>query len=177
MRGYRIATNLTVGKIYFIESDSGNQDWITNNAGDPDAIDLDNFTEGTDYVTINIPRGFTRNSFTGAIVTPTGAGKSFDERNAARFYRVLQRGIQTTLTNANLIDKFVMSDRHTSGASATFKRYYLIVYFGTNSHLEFTDGSDARKSYCKGIIINMATIWLDSDSLNFLVRINWNSVW
>ena len=106
----------------------GNQDWITNNAGDPDAIDLDNFTLGTDYVEINIPRGFTRNSFIGALVTPSGAGRSFDERNATRFYRVLQRGIQTTLTNANLIDKFAMSDRHTSGASATFKRYYLIVY-------------------------------------------------
>lgn len=172
-----MATALTVGKFYLIESDAGNQDWITNNAGDPDAIDLDNFTLGTDYVEINIPKGFTRAGFTGAVVTPSGGGRSYDERSATRFYRALQRGFQTTLANANLIDKFVMSDRHTSGASATFKRYYLIVYFGTNLHVEFTDGSDNRKSYCKGIVISISTLWLESDNLNFIVRINWESVW
>ena len=172
-----MATALTFGRIYFIESDAGNQDWITNNAGDPDAIDLDNFTEGLDYVSILLPRGFTRSSFTGPIVTPSGGGKSFDQRNATRFYKLLQRGFTSTLANANLIDKFAMSDRHTSGASAIFKRYYAIIYFGTNSHLEFTDGNDNRKSYCRGIILTVITQWLASDSLDFLVRINWDSVW
>ena len=172
-----MATTLTVGKIYFIESEAAQQDWITNNAGDPDAIDLDQFTEGTHYVSVEIPTGFTRNSFTGAIVTPSGAGKSYDERNATRFYKTLQRGIQSTLANANLVDKFVMDDRHTSGASATFKRYYMIVYFGTNSHLEFTDGSNNRKSYCKGIILSVATQWVESENLVFTLRINWESVW
>lgn len=70
-----------------------------------------------------------------------------------------------------------MSDRHTSGAIAVFKRYYMIAYFGTNAHLEFTDSDDARKSYCKGIILTVATVWIDSDNLNFIVRINWDSVW
>ena len=51
-----MATNLTEGTIYFIESESTNQDWITNNAGDPDAIDLDNFTNGLDYVSLPIPK-------------------------------------------------------------------------------------------------------------------------
>ena len=130
-----------------------------------------------DYVSVNIPRGFTRNSFTGAVVTPSGAGKSFDQRNATRFYKLLQGGFQTSLANANLIDKFAMSNRHTSGATAVFKRYYAIVYFGTNNHLEFTDGNDNRKSYCRGIIIRVATQWVSDDTLNFIVRINWDSVW
>ena len=60
-------------------------------------------------------------------MTPSGAGKSYDERNAARFYSFMERGVMTTLAKANLVDKFIMSDRHTSGASATFKRYYLIL--------------------------------------------------
>lgn len=171
-----MATALTIGKFYFIESDAGNQDWITNNSGDPDAIDLDNFTEGTDYVEFNIPRGFTKTSFTGALVTPMGGGKSFDLRFAARFYRVLAIGIQTSLANVNLVDKFIMSDEHVTGGSS-FKRYYLIVYFGTNSHLEFTDASDNRKSYCKGIILSAPAIWVDSDSSNFNLKINWQSVW
>ena len=172
-----MATNLTPGRFYIIESDAGNQDWILNNSGDPDLIDLDNFTEGLDYITIPFPLGLTKNSFTGAKVTPSGAGKSFDLRNAKRFYKILQRGFQTSLANANLIDKFAMSDRHTSGASAVFKRYYSIAYFGINSHWEFTDGDDNRKSYCKGIIINVVTQWLESDSKKFIVRINWDSVW
>ena len=58
-----MATALTAGKFYIIESDSGNQDWITNNSGDPDLIDLDNFTEGIDYIELNIPRGLTVTSF------------------------------------------------------------------------------------------------------------------
>ena len=168
---------LTPGKFYFIESESGQQDWITDNSGDPDNIVIGNFTEGTHYIELNIPRGFSRTSFTGIIVTPSGAGKSFDLRNARRFYGVLNRGIQTSLANANLIDKFVMSDRHTSGASATFKRYYLIVYFGTDLHLKFTDSNDTPQSYCRGVIKNAITQWVDSDNLIFIVRINWDSVW
>lgn len=175
-----MVTRLTAGKFYFIEAiddGAGDNNWITTGGGDPDTIDLDHWTEGLDYVSIDIPRGFTRSSFTGAIVTPTGAGKQFDQRNATRFYKTLQRGIQTTLTNANLIDKFVMSDRHTSGASAVFKRYFMVVYFGTNNHLEFTDSGNNRKSYCRGIIISVATTWIESTPLNFILRINWDSVW
>ena len=172
-----MATALTTGKLYFIESDAGNQDWITNNSGDPDLIDLDNFTNGLDYIVLDIPKGFTRSSFTGAIVTPTGAGKSYDDRIALRFYKLLQRGVPTTLANANLTDKFAMSDRHTSGAVPPFKRYYMIAYFGTNSHLEFTDSNDNRKSYCKGIILQVSTVWMGEKPNNFLVRINWDSVW
>ena len=70
-----------------------------------------------------------------------------------------------------------MSDRHTSGASAVFKRYYAIAYFGVNAHLEFTDPNDNRKSYCKGIIISVSTQWLASESLRFMVIIDWDSVW
>ena len=168
---------LTPGKFYFIESEAAQQDWITDNSGDPDNIVIGNFTEGTHFVALDIPRGFSRTSFTGAVVTPSGAGKSFDQRSARRFYKALNRGIQTTLANANLIDKFVMSDRHTSGASATFKRYYLIVYFGTNLQLKFTDADDTPQLYCRGIILSVITSWLDNDNLNFRLIINWDSVW
>ena len=128
-------------------------------------------------MSLKLPKGFSRNGFTGAIVTPTGGGRSFDKREATRFYKTLKRGIVSTLAEANLFDKFIMSDRHTSGASAIFNRYYLIAYFGTNAHFEFTDGNDNRKSYCKGIVISVVTQWLESNSLQFLVRINWDSVW
>ena len=171
-----MATALTAGRVYFIESDAGNQDWITA-GGDPDVIDLDNFTEGVDYVEINMPEGFAVTGDTGAIVTPSGAGKSYDQRSARRFYKALQRGIATSIANSNLVDKFAMSDRHTSGASATFVRYFMICYLGVNSHLEFTDPNDNRKSYCRGIILNCVRQWFSRDPANILLRINWDSVW
>lgn len=90
---------------------------------------------------------------------------------------MLNRGIMTTLAKYNLVDKFVMSDRHTSGAGAVFKRYYLIVYFGVNLHIEFTDEDDNRKSYCKGVVIVLTGEWSEGDSLIFKMRIQWDSVW
>lgn len=173
-----MATSLTAGKIYFIEAagDLGAQtDWIAA-GGDPDTIDLDQFTEGLRYFEINIPEGFTRNSFSGAVITPSGSGTSFDLRDESRFYRALMLGVQTSLANANLVDKFVMSKRHTAG-DGTFVRYFMVVYFGTNNHLEFTDHLDTRRSYCKGIIMSASIQWFHRDNLNFILRINWESVW
>lgn len=69
-----------------------------------------------------------------------------------------------------------MSARHTSGTSV-FARYFLIVYFGTNSHLEFTDEGDTRRSYCKGIVLSAVGQWFSRDPQNIIVRINWDSVW
>lgn len=114
---------------------------------------------------------------TGAIVTPSGSGKSYIIKNEVRFYRAFDRGIQTSLANFNLIDKFVMSPQHTSGSDAIYIDYYMIVYFGTNLHVKFTDADGNQQSYCKGIIIAAIGRWFDTDSLNFQVRINWDSEW
>ena len=174
-----MATALTPGRFYLIEAagDLGAQtDWIVA-GGDPDTIDLDQFTEGLTYVEITIPEGFTRRSNTGIVVTPSGAGKSYDERNAARFYSAMERGVLTTLAKANLVDKFIMSDRHTSGSDPPFTRYYLIVYFGVNAHLEFTDSTDTRRGYCRGAVPVATTQWSDSHSLKFLMRLTWLSIW
>ncbi len=138
---------------------------------------MDNFTEGTDFTQINIPDGFTRSSFTGAKVTPSGAGRQFDYRIEARFYRALAQGVHATLAEANLVDKFFMSPRHTAGSGAVFERYYMIVYFGTNSHMSFTDADGNQQSYCKGIVApRMDTVWVNRTQ-NFLLKINWASVW
>lgn len=173
-----MATALTPGRFYFLESENGIEDWITDHGGDPDDIDLDQFTaEGIDWVAIEIPKGFSVQSFTGITVTASGAGGSYDERFGKRFYNALNQGIQTSLANANLIDKFAMSDRHTSGDSTVFKRYYMIIYFGTDNHVEFTDQNDNRKSYCKGVILKVGRQWLGAESLVFMVKIDWASVW
>lgn len=145
---------------------------------DPDTIDLDNFTEGLHYCQINIPEGFTKNSFTGAVITPSGSGTSFVLKDESRFYRTVVRGVQTSLANANLVDKFVMSVRHTTGVTANFKFYYLVGYFGTDSHLEFTDQGGTPRSYCKGMILSLIIRWVPrADAQNFMLRFNWESIW
>ena len=173
-----MVTALTPGYIYLIESDSvDNVDWITA-SGDPDNIDLSLFTgEGTDYCKIQIPKQWTSNAHTGIIVTDASGGSSFDFRSARRGYSVVLRGLQTSLANAALIDKFIMSDRHTVGASATFHRYHLIVYYGVNTHVKFTDSSSTQQSYCTGDVITFFLSWIQSESLIVGVNITFRSVW
>ena len=173
-----MAIALTVGRWYLIESDSAaNQDWITNNSGDPDLIDLTTFTEGLEFITVKIPRRFAVRGKTGAIVTPSGAGESYDKRKEARFYNILVQGILSTRTQYGLIDKFLMTSRHTSGTPGVFKRYYLIFYFGVNDHILFTDANSVQQSYCKGIVSDWEVVWVDARNQISVVRMNFWSVW
>ena len=170
-----MATAPTAGKLYFLESDS--DDWITDHAGDPDLIDLDLFTgEGTDWIQLEIPKGFTIGGFTGIVVVPGGAGSSFSFKYAARYYTTIVNATGLSLADTALIDKFVMSNRHTS--SSSYKDYYLVVYFGVNNHYKFTDASSTQKSYCKGAISpNYAAQWNETEHQTFNMNFKWASIW
>jgi len=175
-----MVTPLTAGKLYFIESDSGdNDDWITDHAGDPDDIDLSLFTEGTDYIELDIPIGFTVGGYTGIVVTPGGAGESFSFMYEARYYTAAVSATAISLAEVALIDKFIMSARHTS--STSYKDHYMIVYFGLNSSslcMEFVDGDGNQQAYCKGAITpNYIVKWDESSNLTFSLQFKWASVW
>ena len=180
-----MATALTPGYIYLIESEKGVDDWITDHSGDPDLIDLDNFSvgnnseEGKGYVKIQIPKNIQKAFNTGIRVSDMVGGKSYDIRWQKRFYQTMARGIETSIANADLIEEFIMSDRHTAGDSATFKRYYMIVYFGVNIHLKFTDASGNRQSYCRGVVLGGIMNWIDKGKadLTAIIQINFRSVW
>jgi hypothetical protein len=172
-----MATAPTAGYFYFVESTAGLEDWITDHAGDPDNIDLSLMTEGTHYCKLEMPMGFQKNFVTGVKVIDMVGGKSVDTRWQKRAYQVLANGIETSYSNANTIDKFVMSDRHTAGDTATFKRYYLVGYFGTNNHVLFTDASGTQQSYCKGIITNGSISWVGRAPQTAIVKLNFRSIW
>ena len=172
-----MATAPTAGYIYLIESDAtDNADWVTA-SGDPDNIDIELYTEGTEYCKIEMPEQFRQNFFTGIGVYDVGGGESFEMKYARRSYKVLAEGLPTTRSNGDKVANFVMLPRHTSGVSATFKEYYLIFYFGVNDHLPFIDASGNVKSYCKGRIINGSKIWDKSNPLLYTIKLNWRSVW
>jgi len=167
----------TPGYIYLIESNAvDNDDWITDHGGDPDLLDLTDYTEGTEYVKLEIPQNFQKAFNTGIRVSDMVGGKSYDIRWMKRFYQLLAKGIETSVANADLIEGFIMSNRHTAGDSATFVRYYLIVYFGVNTHLKFTDASGNRQSYCKGVVLG-GIINVIMANFYAIIQITFRSVW
>lgn len=173
-----MVTALTPGYIYFIESDgTDNDNWIADHGGDPDLLDLDQYTEGTDYCKIEIPKDVKVGFYTGHNVSDVGSGLSYDLRSAARGYKAYTRGLVTSRANAKLMDQFFMSNRHTSGASATYKTYYMVVYFGVNDHWPFIDHNNNQKSYCKGAVIGGDLNWRETESLTILTNLHWRSIW
>lgn len=174
-----MATTLTSGYIYFVESESvGGDDWINDHAGDPDAIDLDAMTEGTEYCKIELPKRWVKTFRTGITVTDAGGGTSFEHRASIRGYSLLSEGLKTSIANANLVEQFFMIDRHTSGSDAIFKGYYLVVKFATSSYAEFKDASaSAMKEYCPIRVISGSSTWDENSPQSMTIRLNTRSKW
>jgi hypothetical protein len=171
-----MATALTSGYIYFIESDAGdNQNWLH----DPENIDLDNFTEGTDYCKIEIPEQLRVRFGTGIEVTDSGGGTSYDFRSNRKGYVPVLRGLVTSRANLRYIDSFIMMDRHTSGSSATFVRIYMIIKFAANDYFPFVDADDTQREYCRGVIPKAGGeyVWTASSPHTITINLNWRSVW
>lgn len=182
-----MATALTDGKLYLIESDdTDNQDWIADNSGDPDAIDLDSFTIGTEFCVLDFVFKFDKRGVTGAVVPPSPGGAiTTDEKESARFYIVTVSAKASSKAQADQFDKFCMANRHVSGVPTTFKRYHMILYWTTNVHELFTDGGvsggvikENRVSYLTGIVSPDFIISLDEKeplirNVNFVFKSVW----
>lgn len=160
-----------MGYYYFIESEAVQQNWLHT----PANIDLDNFTEGTHYCEIEMPRDFQKRFSTGITITHLGSA-DFDIIWGNKFYNFTPYGLQTTIANAELVEKFFMSNRHTD--SSTFIDYYLVIKYNTTpTFVEFTDFSDNRRQYLKCIVTDGAIIWSESEKTVAYVRINTHSNW
>ena len=170
-----MGTDMVIGYIYILESDAvDNINWVPT----VDNIILGAlYTEGTEYIKLEIPQKYKIQFKTGITVTDSGAGSSFDRRSARRAYLMLANGIETSRANAALVRNFFMLDRHTSGSDAVFKRYYLVIKWGATDYEPFIDASSTSRDYCKGVVIDGETEWVEDESLKATVRLNWRSVW
>ena len=170
---------LTEGYIYFIESDAvSNQNWIViSTPPDPEDIVLTEFTEGTEYCKLQIPQRRKKKWVTGVTVTDSGGGTSFDFRTGAKGYDFLAEGIESSEANADLIEKFFMIDRHTSGLAATFKNHYMIVKKATDIYLTFIDDSDTPQKYVPIRSSGGEQSWSEDKPMNVIVRIFARSCW
>ena len=166
-----MATDMVIGYMYFVENTGA---WVHT----VDNINIAGFTgEGTDYVKLQIPEELKIGFDTGIKVDDAGGGEGFDFRTNRRFFEVLARGIETTRANAATVRNFFMLDRHCVSAAATFKRYYMVVKYGTTTYEPFVDHTSAVRDYCKGVVLNGDTMWRKDDYDRAIVRLNWHSVW
>lgn len=168
--------DLTPGHIYFIEKEAAQQDWGT----EPDDIVIGNFTEGTHYCKFSVPRSWNVVGHTGTLVSTIGGGIQYSLRQARRYYDGGATGLMTSIKNANLIDAFFMSKRHTSGKSSVFVPYYLICYHGLNSSdlcTMFTDHTGTQRAYCRLEAVKFQRGWVDTEILNVKCNISFLSVW
>lgn len=173
-----MATAPTPGYIYFVESESvGGDDWITDHGGNPALMDLSLMTEGTEFCKLEIPQRWRKQFTTGIVVTDAGGGTSFDLRSARRGYVMLAEGIETSITNADLVEKFFLIDRHTSGASATFKAYYMVIYISATVQVQFKDSTaSAMLYYCPVRAMGGEIVWTEDKPQTVVFRVNIRSV-
>lgn len=166
---------MVIGYIYFLESDAtDNVNWVPT----VDNIILATlYTEGTEYVKMQIPENFKVKFKTGIEVVDSGGGSSFDNRPNRRAYNMLANGVETSVANAARVMNFFMLERHTSGASATFKRYYVVIKFGTTTYFKFINAAGTEVDYCKGVVLDGEVDWDENEPLRATVRLNWRSVW
>ena len=173
-----MAIDLSDGYIYFIESDGGdNDDWIGDHAGDPDALDLTNYTEGTEYCKLEFPKRWKKIFNTGMNIYPSGGGVSFQLRPNRRFYQLLSQGIETSRANGDLVEGFFTINRHTASSATTYKDYYVIVRFGASDYVKFTDADGNRKEYCKGAVTGGDVTWTENNPANVIISLSFDSIW
>ena len=170
-----MATDMVVGYIYFLESDAtDNVNWVPTV---DNVILAGNYTEGTEYVKLELPQELRIPFKTGITVVDSGGGSSFDRRPNKRGYGALFRGIETSRANAATVRNFFMLERHCSGAEATFKRYYMICKYGTTTYEKFINADGNSVNYCRGVVLNGETVWREDEPLRATIRLNWRSVW
>lgn len=166
-----MSIDLTHGYIYILENKGT---WVPT-VGD---IDLALFIEGegTDFVKLQIPRDFKIRGKTGIEVVSSGGGSEFDRRPNTRGYAALANGIETTVANAMRVANFFMLDRHCSGASATFKAYYMVIVLFDGTYVPFINAASGTINYCPGRVLDWEVDWDEDDHARATVRLNWRSV-
>jgi hypothetical protein len=172
-----MATPLSDGKVYLIESDAGdNQNWVPT----PGNIDLDNFIQGDEYCVLSIPRQWTQGGVTGIQADTASGGNGFMTRTWRRYYIVKMVGLEAIGAEAHYVDEFIMNNRHTATSGATFTDYYLVICRdedGATGYQKFTNSAGAQVDYCKGVVTDFQIIWQEGKNLRATVQFTFMSVW
>lgn len=171
-----LANDLIARYIYVLESDAvRNQNWLPTVAN----IDLSaNFTEGTDFFKLQIPKQWIKGGTTGITAKKASGGKTYVTRTSQKAYSGQLQGFEVVGTDANNIEKFIMSSAHTATSVTTFKYYYLIIKRSATEYVPFTDDNDTVRDYCKIVITpDWKITWNESKERMGNIQINYHSAW
>lgn len=171
-----MVTAPTSGYIYLLEAagDLGAKtNWITTGAGNPDTIDVDQFTEGLTLCKFINPLKHVKRGKTGIIPSTTSGGITGLHRTANKFYNSIIMGKTETRAAGYLIEKFLFNNRHIAVSIITFKDYYLVIYYGSGDHEPFTNVAGTVLSYAPGVVSDWEIGWSETTHTNLNVRLNW----
>ena len=172
-----MATALSDGKVYLIESDAAdNQNW----APTPGNIDLDNFVQGDEYCVLNLPKRWTKKGMTGIQVSTASGGDGFMNRTYRRAYMVQIAANEEIGANAHYVDEFIMNNRHTATSGTTFTDYYLVICRdedGANGFELFTNDSGSQVGYLKGVVTEYQITWLEGQNLRANIQFTFVGTW
>ena len=170
-----MANDLEDGMIYFVESDAvRNQDWT------PTVADIDlagNYTEGTDYCKLQLPKNWSNEIGSGIEVGDASGSKSFITRTSKSSYLCVLRSFEVIGSDVDKIETFFNSAAHLASSPTTFKHYYMIIRRSSTEYENFTDDSYTRRDYCHGVMLNVIITWLESTNRTADVEIIFRSTW
>ena len=170
-----MANDLIDGYIYFVESDA-----VRNQAWAPTVANIDlatNYTEGTEFCKLKLPKQWIKKFWTGITVEDASGGTSFMTRTSRRGYQINVVGFEVTGTDASLIEQFFMDADHTASSNTTFKQYYCIIRRSVSDYEKFTDASDTRQDYLKGVALGAEIMWDEGTNRVATVKIVFRSNW
>ena len=142
-------------------------------SGDPDTIDLDNFTFGTNYIDFDVTQAPPKESIEYNVKTFLN-GRQIKTPNGKRSTIVQLKGFCTTLAAAKLVAHWGANHSKYSDA-----RQYLIIRLGAGTYWTFLDPDRVEREYCKGAGQFDADINAKKNGANtyFDVVGNFESVW
>ncbi len=164
-----MATALSNG-IYIIDASS--QAWLH----DPESIDLDNYTEGTDYIYFEKVLGFDPKNAANFEVEDFPGGVGFalpiEERMVGIKWNTIYSGDERATVNKM---------RHFFNTHTKFSdpQLFLIIKHDTNNYDTFTDtaaNDRAIREYCKGIFQSFSSPY-DSEEMFYSINAVFRSVW
>jgi hypothetical protein len=154
--------------VWLLESDSGNDDWIDDHAGDPELSDASLFTEGTDSWNIiyaKVERGGVFNADYEKIPGWTAIDVSIEE--GADIIKVTGTFQGTSFENTQ-IKEDTLHEFFRNHSSLSDNSFYFVKRWDTNDYKRFPNEDRTLKKYCHVRFSAVPKTFIDKKVLHFM---------
>lgn len=146
-------TGVSARALYLIESDATNNvNWVPTVAN----IDLELYTEGTEYCKMDYPPRKQKRFYTGLKISDLANAKSFIMKKGKRGYLFNVQAKVYTKASSDFIDQFLLANNHVRASN--YEDYYLVLVHDSGTYEKFTDNGGTRRDYLQcGILDGIIT--------------------